>query len=104
MMARCAAPCIAIQIRQIDLARADLLGETLDRLARIGVGLLPHWRAHQRKARRNRWFLGRTNAETRRGVGPRVGIGGVLTREDIENECEVVNRACEGTDVIELAG
>src|SRR5438105_607646 len=90
--------------REIDLVRAQFLGEILEGAARIGVGFLPHWRTYQRKARRNRRRLDRTDAEAWRAVRPRIGIGGVLTDEDIKNKCKIFNRTSKGPDMVQLSG
>ena len=91
--------------RKVDgLDRGPELGrELLERGLGVAVGLVPHRRAHEREARRQRRRLALQRAEIGGGERPGVGVGRILPRDHFEDECEVGNRTREGADMIELA-
>ena len=103
MMARCASQA-ALKSGGRSTSRAShFLGELLERAARLGVGFLPHRRAHESKARRQRRRLADGGAEIRRGVRPRVGVGRIVAGEHVEDQRQVIERTREGADMVERA-
>jgi hypothetical protein len=93
------------RLRKIDGLdrRSERRRELFERRLGLGVGLVPHWRAHERKPRRQRRRLALEPAEIRRGERPGVGVARILAGDDLKDQREVGKRTREGPDMVELA-
>ena len=98
-------PCLGRRGKQLDIfhplaQRADQLRE---RLARLGIDLLPVRRLHERQHGFDGRCLRRNHPKRNTGTRPRIRVALVVARELLREKRDVVDRAGEQADVIEGA-
>ena len=96
-------PGLGIALRQIDADAgiAETVGEPLESLTGLRIGLVPDRRAHEGDARLDRKFLRRHRPEIRDRKRPGVGIARIVTGNHTGDQRNIIQGAGKRPDRVE---